>query len=77
VPQIHPWLALGVFAFTSATDAVYVLFDAAVSLRRRLSATIWNRSVIYFPRSRSSAIPAIGFMSVSPQPVPGLEPTSP
>jgi len=42
VPQIHPWLALGVFAFTAATDAVYVLFNVAVSSRRRLSAATWS-----------------------------------
>ena len=28
--QIQPWLALGVFLSTAATDAVYVLFNAGV-----------------------------------------------
>jgi len=35
---IQPWLALGVVASTAATDAVYVLFTAAVAARRRLYA---------------------------------------
>ena len=40
--QINPWLALGVFASTAATDAVYVLFNAAVSARRRVPAATWS-----------------------------------
>jgi hypothetical protein len=36
--QIQPWLALGVFLSTAATDAVYVLFHAAVSSHRRVPA---------------------------------------
>lgn len=40
--QIDLWLALGVFASTAATDAVYVLFNAAVSARRRLPAATWS-----------------------------------
>jgi hypothetical protein len=28
MPRIEPWLALGVFLSTAATDAVYVLFNA-------------------------------------------------
>ena len=43
--QINPWLALGVFASTAATDAVYVLFNAAVSARRRLPLTDGRRTV--------------------------------
>ncbi|MBV9655843.1 MAG: hypothetical protein JOZ42_14910 [Acetobacteraceae bacterium] len=39
---IHPLVALGVFASTAVTDAVYVLFNAAVSNRRRLSAANWS-----------------------------------
>jgi hypothetical protein len=42
VLQINPWLALGVFASTAATDAVYVLFNAAVSARRRVPAATWS-----------------------------------
>jgi hypothetical protein len=42
VPQIQPWLALGVFVSTAATDAVYVLFNAAVSSRRRVPAATWS-----------------------------------
>jgi len=42
VPQIHPLLALGVAASTAATDAVYVLFSAAVSSRRRVPAATWS-----------------------------------
>ena len=40
--QIHPWLALGVPASTAATDAVYVMFNAAVSSRRRVPAATWS-----------------------------------
>jgi hypothetical protein len=38
IAGIQPWLALGVVASTAATDAVYVLFTAAVAARRRLFA---------------------------------------
>lgn len=40
--MIDPWLALGVFVSTAATDAVYVMFNAAVSARRRLPAASWS-----------------------------------
>jgi hypothetical protein len=42
VPQLNPLLALGVLVSTAATDAVYVLFNAAVSSRRRLPAATWS-----------------------------------
>ena len=42
MPQIDPWLALGVLVSTAATDAVYVMFNAAVSSRRRVSAATWS-----------------------------------
>ena len=40
--QIQPLLALGVVVSTALTDAVYVLFTAAVSSRRRLAAATWS-----------------------------------
>ena len=40
--KIDPWLALGVFASTAATDAVYVMFNAAVSSQRRIPAATWS-----------------------------------
>ena len=40
--QINPWVAVGVFVSTAATDAVYVLFNAAVSSRRRVPAATWS-----------------------------------
>jgi hypothetical protein len=40
--HIEPWLALGVFLSTAATDAVYVLFNAAVSSQRRVPAATWS-----------------------------------
>ena len=40
--QIQPWLAIGVAASTAATDAVYVMFSAAVASRRRLPAATWS-----------------------------------
>ncbi len=42
IPPINPLLALGVVLSTMATDAVYVLFNAAVSDRRRLGAASWS-----------------------------------
>lgn len=39
---IDPWLAFGVSVSTMATDAVYVLFNAAVSARRRVGAASWS-----------------------------------
>lgn len=39
---IHPLVALGVFFSTAVTDAVYVLFNAAVSNRRRVAAANWS-----------------------------------
>lgn len=40
--NVDPWLALGVFVSTGATDAVCVMFNAAVSARRRLPAATWS-----------------------------------
>jgi hypothetical protein len=40
--RIHPGLALIVLASTAATDAVYVLFTAAVAARRRVPAATWS-----------------------------------
>ena len=40
--KIEPMLALGVVASTAATDAVYVLFTAAVSSRLRVRAATWS-----------------------------------
>jgi hypothetical protein len=39
---LHPLIALGVVGSTAATDGVYVLFNAAVSSRRRVSAANWS-----------------------------------
>ena len=40
--HIQPVLALGVVASTAATDAVYVMFTASVTARRRISAATWS-----------------------------------
>jgi hypothetical protein len=37
-----PLIAAGVVASTALTDAVYVLFNSAVSARRRVSAANWS-----------------------------------
>ena len=42
MPPIDPVLALGVAVSTMATDAVYVLFNAAVTARRRVGAATWS-----------------------------------
>ena len=38
----NPLIAAGVMASTAATDAVYVLFTAAVGARRRVVAASWS-----------------------------------
>ena len=40
--HLDPWLALGVSISTAVTDAVYVMFNAAVSSRKRLPAATWS-----------------------------------
>jgi hypothetical protein len=40
IGSIKPWLAIGVIASTAATDAVYVMFTAAVGARRRFQAAL-------------------------------------
>ena len=42
LPTIHPLIAAGVVCSTAATDAVYVLFNAAVSARRGVAAATWS-----------------------------------
>ena len=42
MPNLDPLLALGVLISTAATDAVYVMFNAAVSSRRRIPAATWS-----------------------------------
>jgi uncharacterized membrane protein YfcA len=41
-PPIQPLVAVGVMAATAVTDAVYVMFTAAVSGRRRVAAATWS-----------------------------------
>jgi hypothetical protein len=40
--QIDPLIAAGVVLSTAVTDAVYVMFNAAVSDRRRFAAASWS-----------------------------------
>jgi hypothetical protein len=40
--HLDGWLACGVMVSTAATDAVYVMFNAAVSSRRRMAAATWS-----------------------------------
>ena len=40
--QVDPLLALGVTLSTAATDAVYVMFSAAVAARKRIPAASWS-----------------------------------
>ena len=40
--QVDLLLAIGVLLSTAATDAVYVMFNAAVSARRRVPAASWS-----------------------------------
>ena len=39
---LNPFIAVGVVASTATTDAIYVLFNAAVSDRRRIRAASWS-----------------------------------
>jgi hypothetical protein len=38
----NPMIALGVMASTAGTDAVYVMFTAAVGARRKIVAASWS-----------------------------------
>ena len=40
--HLDPWLAFGVVLSTAATDAVYVMFNSAVSGQRRVLAASWS-----------------------------------
>lgn len=40
--RIDPVLALSVCCSTAATDAVYVMFNAAVSAKKRVPAATWS-----------------------------------
>jgi hypothetical protein len=40
--HLDVWLACGVVLSTAATDAVYVMFNSAVSSKRRVSAATWS-----------------------------------
>jgi hypothetical protein len=42
VGHIEPLIAAGVLVSTALTDAVYVLFTAAVAARNRFSAASWS-----------------------------------
>jgi uncharacterized membrane protein YhaH (DUF805 family) len=42
LPTIDPLVAAGVVVTTAFTDAIYVLFNAAVSARRRFAAASWS-----------------------------------
>ncbi len=42
LPGINPLTAGGVVLATAVTDAVYVMFSAAVMARRRVSAASWS-----------------------------------
>jgi hypothetical protein len=40
--RLDAWLACGVVLSTAATDAVYVMFNSAVSSQRRVPAATWS-----------------------------------
>lgn len=40
--SLDGWLACGVVVSTAATDAVYVMFNSAVSAKRRVPAATWS-----------------------------------
>ena len=51
--NIDPWLAIGVFVSTAATDAVCVMFNAAVSSKRRVPASYVEQRLVFALRLRS------------------------
>jgi hypothetical protein len=53
IVSLNPFIAVGVFVSTATTDAVYVLFNAAVSDRRRVRGRPGAPSGICCQRSRS------------------------
>jgi hypothetical protein len=72
-----PLIATGVVASTAATDAVYVLFTAAVAARRRSVAASW--SSVWYLLSAFAVISYTGnpiYVS-SPPPAHGWEPLEP
>jgi uncharacterized membrane protein YhaH (DUF805 family) len=42
LPTIDPLIATGVILSTAVTDGAYVMFNAAVSARKRLAAANWS-----------------------------------
>jgi hypothetical protein len=40
--RLDAWLACGVMLSTAATDALYVMFNSAVSAQRRVPAATWS-----------------------------------
>jgi uncharacterized membrane protein YhaH (DUF805 family) len=42
LPSVDPLIAGGVVLTTAFTDAIYVLFTAAVAARRRFAAATWS-----------------------------------
>jgi hypothetical protein len=40
--SLNPLIAIGLVVSTATTDAIYVLFNAAVSERRRIRAASWS-----------------------------------
>jgi hypothetical protein len=42
IHAVNPMIAVGVLVSTAATDAVYVMFNAAVTSRRRNVAASWS-----------------------------------
>ncbi|HEX4210918.1 MAG TPA: hypothetical protein VHY56_11030 [Candidatus Binataceae bacterium] len=42
MPSLNIWVAIGVMISTASTDAVYVLFNGAVSSRLRVRAASWS-----------------------------------
>ena len=75
--NLQPWLALGVLISTAATDAVYVMFNAAVSSRRRIPAATWSSVWYLLSAFAVTATPGTGSMSPSPPQALGSAPTSP
>jgi len=74
VVQIDPLLALGVTVSTAATDAIYVMFSAAVAARKRVPAA--SRGSLWYLLSAFAVISYTRWVYVGcAASAPGWEPT--
>lgn len=62
--SLNPLVAARVVASTATTDAVYVLFNPAVSDRRRIRAASWSAIWYLLSAFRSNQLPAKCYLCI-------------